>query len=152
MFSCADFCHDSAIQASLIALAAPKVQSFIRHSSFVTRHSPCARPRVFLTTEAQRNKGLPFSVRLYGEPAKTLRRFRLRRRSQRSPLWLKEFKSQVQSSASLTFVTTRPFESKLSWRSLLQKFKDSSSMFKVQRFKFNVTKLPRAALCVLCLA
>ena len=71
----------------------------------------------------QRNRGLSFSIRLYGEPAKTLRRFCLRRRSQRSPLWLKEFKIQVQSSAALTFVTTRPFESKLSWRSLLQKFK-----------------------------
>ena len=71
----------------------------------------------------QRNRGLSICFHLYGEPAKTLRRFCLRRRSQRSPLWLKEFKIQVQSSAALTFVTTRPFESKLSWRSLLQKFK-----------------------------
>jgi len=37
MFSFADFCHDSAIQTSLIALAAPKVQS-IFYSSLVIRH------------------------------------------------------------------------------------------------------------------
>ena len=40
----------------------------------------------FLTTEAQRYRGLSTCCLLYGEPAKTLRRFCLRRRSQRKPL------------------------------------------------------------------